>query len=81
MNYYDYDSNTKEYTGEYLTARSEPDLTIFSTTELKVLAQIKEHFADMTASDITDLSHKEEGYQHTRDGELISYAHSLSISI
>ena len=61
------------YAGEFLTATKEPDLSIFSTTELKILAMVKEHFANYTAKDIRNFSHEESGYQTTKNGELISY--------
>jgi putative zinc finger/helix-turn-helix YgiT family protein len=69
------------YTGEYLTATREPDLSIFSTTELKILAMIKEHFENHTANDIRNFSHEERGYQVTKDGELISYEYAQFLQI
>ena len=69
------------YTGEYITAIREPDLNIFSTTELKILAMVKEHFLPFTAKDIRELSHQERGYQVTRDGELISYEYAQFLQI
>lgn len=69
------------YTGEFLTAIKEPDLSIFSTTELKTLALVKEFFEKYTAKDIRNFSHNERGYQVTRDGELISYEYAQSLQI
>lgn len=69
------------YTGEYLRAIKEPVLSMFSTTELKVLAMVKEYFAEFTAKKISELSHQEKGYQDTRDGELISYDYAQYLSI
>lgn len=69
------------YTGEYLSALIEPDLNIFSITELKVLAMVKEYFLDFTAKDIRSFSHQEQGYQATRDGELISYEYAQFLQI
>ena len=68
------------YAGEFLSALKEPDLSLFSTTELKVLAAIKEHFASFTSTAISDLSHQEDGYQKTRDGDIISYAYAETLS-
>jgi hypothetical protein len=59
----------------------EPDLSIFSTTELKTLTMVKEHFANYNAKDIRDFSHKERGYQVTRDGELISYEYAETLQM
>jgi putative zinc finger/helix-turn-helix YgiT family protein len=69
------------YTGEYLRALKHPDLSIFSTTELKILAIVKEHFAKMKAVQISEISHQEKGYQETRDGEMISYDYAQFLSI
>lgn len=69
------------YTGEFLTAIKEPDLSIFSTTEIKVLAMVKEYFEKYSAKDIRNFSHEERGYQVTRDGELISYEYAQFLKI
>jgi hypothetical protein len=69
------------YTGEFLTATREPDLSIYSTTELKTLALVKEFFEKHTAKEIRNFSHNERGYQVTRDGELISYEYAQSLQI
>lgn len=70
-----------EYAGEFITAREEPDLSLFSTSELKVLAMVKERFSGMTAREISDRSHEEEGYQQTANGDLISYRYALDLSV
>jgi putative zinc finger/helix-turn-helix YgiT family protein len=70
-----------EYTGEFLLATKEPILTIFSTTELKILAMVKEYFADFTAKRISEVSHQEKGYLETRNGELISYEYAQFLGI
>ncbi len=69
------------YTGEFLTAIKEPDLGIFSTTEIKTLAMVKEFFEKYSAKDIRNFSHEERGYQVTRDGELISYEYAQFLKI
>ncbi|HCM96606.1 MAG: hypothetical protein A2X25_00240 [Chloroflexi bacterium GWB2_49_20] len=68
-------------TGEYLLAIKEPLLNMFSTTELKILAIIKEYFTEFNATKISELSHQEKGYVDTRDGELISYDYAQYLSI
>jgi putative zinc finger/helix-turn-helix YgiT family protein len=70
-----------DYSGEYLRAIKEPVLSMFSTTELKILAMVKEYFAGFSAKKISVLSHQEKGYQDTRDGELISYDYAQYLSI
>jgi len=58
--------------GKYTTVET-PDLTVFSETEYEVIEKVKNHFKDSTAKDISDLSHKEKGYQQTSPGQYISY--------
>ena len=70
-----------DYTGEYLRAVKEPMLSIFSTTEIKVLATVKEKFTEFTATKISELSHQERGFQETRNGELISYDYAQYLNI
>jgi len=59
----------------------EPEWAIFSNSELKTLAIVKEQFQSYNARQIREFSHQEKGYQVTKDGELISYqfAHELQI--
>lgn len=65
--------------GEFLTSLRKPDLSIFSTSELKVLATVKERFARESASSISALSHEEKAYQETVDGQLISYRYASEL--
>ena len=58
---------------EYLLAIRDPDLSIFSTSELKILASVKEYFSDFTATKISTFSHEERAYQSTHKKEIISY--------
>jgi len=69
------------YTGEFLTATRESDLSMFSTTEVKTLAIVKEFFDKYSAKDIRNFSHEERGYQATRNGELISYEYAQFLKI
>jgi putative zinc finger/helix-turn-helix YgiT family protein len=65
-----------QYTGEKLVAVSEPNLNNFSESELRILASVKEYFASHNASEISNYSHQEKGYQDTETGELISYSYA-----
>lgn len=67
--------------GEYLGAEKEPDMSIFSTTELKILATVKEFFAEYSAGKITRFSHEERGYQKTHDGDLISFDYAQFLQV
>jgi hypothetical protein len=69
------------YVGEYLTTKGRPDMSLFSTSELKVLATVKECFAQETASSISARSHQEKGYQETDNGRLISYAYATQLNV
>lgn len=70
-----------EYTGEQYSAKQEPNLNVFSESELRILAFIKEYFGDFNAKRITEISHKEKGYQSTEIGESISYRHAENLMI
>jgi len=61
------------YVGEVIKAVKDPDLNVFSPSELRVMASVKEDFKDYNATQIREFSHKEVGYQETTDGEIISY--------
>ncbi len=61
------------YEAEIYTTIKEPDLSIFTDSELKIITEVKEWFKDFNASQIRDFSHKEKGYQETQNGQLISY--------
>ena len=49
--------------------------------ELNVLERVYEKFKDFGSSDISDYSHKEKGYQSTKEGEIISYAYAKDIKL
>jgi putative zinc finger/helix-turn-helix YgiT family protein len=70
-----------DYVGEYLIAATDPDLNLFGTTELMILASVKEFFSTFTAKGISDFSHEEQGYQATHDGDLISFQYAKSLKI
>lgn len=66
---------------EYLLASKDPNLSIFSTSELKILASVKEYFTEFTATKISKFSHEERGYQATHNRELISYDYAKYLMI
>ncbi len=65
-----------DHVGEVLIALRSPDIRAFSSSEIKVLALVKEKFNSYSAKQLSDLSHKEKGYLETHDRELISYDHA-----
>ena len=62
-----------KYSGYDCKSIIEPDLSVFSDSELKVLTEVKEFFRSFNSSQIKDFSHNEAGYKNTRNGEKISY--------
>jgi len=70
----------KEYPGEVYISNVSLDPSIFSTSELRVLAAVKEKFKDYTAKQISDVSHDEKGYQETENAHLIPYNYSAQLS-
>lgn len=69
------------YVGEVYTSISEPDLSIFSGSEIGILDKINEFFATHTASQIRDYSHRENAYAETAHLSLISYEHAITLSV
>jgi putative zinc finger/helix-turn-helix YgiT family protein len=67
--------------GEVFYSERMPDLSIFSDSELKILASIKEHFKDFSAKMISDFSHQERGYKETPTGRLISYDYAQYLQV
>ena len=70
-----------DYSGERYISKKEPDLTIFSEGELRILASIQERFKDSTATEITVYSHEEEGYKKTETGKIISYQYAKDLEL
>ncbi len=68
------------YVGELIKAVKDPDLNVFSLSELRIMASVMEDFKEYTATQMQELSHKEKGYQQTSDGEIISYAYANELN-
>lgn len=64
------------YVGELIKAVKEPDLNIFSPSELRIMAAVMEYFKGYTATQIQEMAHEEKGYQQTSDGDIISYTYA-----
>lgn len=54
---------------------------IFSEGETEVLERIYEKFADFGSVEISNYSHREKGYNSTKQGEVISYAYAKDIRL
>jgi len=68
------------YVGEVIKAAKEPDLNIFSPSELRIMAAVIEDFKEYNATQIRDIAHNETGYQRTTDGDIISYTYANELS-
>jgi putative zinc finger/helix-turn-helix YgiT family protein len=71
----------KDFVGEEYKAIEAPILTLFSDSELKILATVKEHFKGYSAKAISDFSHEEKGYQESTTGQSISYEYAEALRI
>jgi len=67
--------------GEEFRSAKEPDLSLFSDSELKILATVKEYFKEFNAKRITDFSHDEKGYKETPQGQIISYEYADELEL
>jgi len=65
---------------EYKTIE-DPNLTIFSDTELEVVAKVKNHFKNYGAKELSDFSHAEKGYKETSPGQYINYNYAKDLKI
>ncbi|MDI6696621.1 MAG: DUF4065 domain-containing protein [Anaerolineales bacterium] len=70
----------QDYPGEVYVGNRSPDLSIFTPSELRVLASVKEVFQNFSAKRISDLSHNEKGYQETETACLISYSYASELN-
>lgn len=70
-----------EYVGEIVIAKDILDISVFSTSELKILSEVKEYFEGYNSRQISELSHNETGYKETHVGNLISYQFSDFIQL
>jgi hypothetical protein len=65
-----------KFIGEEFISLRDPDFSLFSDSELKILATVKEYFKEFNAKRITDFSHDEEAYKKTTPGDKISYEYA-----
>ena len=69
----------QDYPGELIISNAKPDLSIFSPSELRVIAAVKETFQNSSAKRISDTSHNEIGYQETKSAHLIPYSYASEL--
>lgn len=70
-----------DYVGENLIAVNEPDFSLFQSSEINTLIAVKDFFRNFNASAIKEFSHKEKGYQETKDGQIIPYSYGDDLRI
>jgi len=70
-----------KHVGEVYFSIQEPDLNVFSETELEILLKVKKKFKNYNAKKIKEFSHKERGYIETNDGDIISYDFANDLQI
>ena len=59
----------------------DPNLTVFSDTELEVIAKVKNYFKNYGAKELSDFSHEEKGYEETGPGQYINYNYAKELKI
>jgi len=72
---------SEQIIGEEFVSLKEPDLSLFSDSELKILSTVKEYFKDFNSKKITDFSHDEKAYKETAPGDKISYEHARDLKL
>lgn len=65
-----------DITGEKLVAVKNPDFSLFSDSEIKILATVRERFREFSSRRIMEYSHDEAGYKETVPGQFISYKYA-----
>jgi len=68
-------------TGEQIRSVAQPEKGLFSNREFRILTEVRDHFGRMSAKALSDLSHKEQAYRETQNGELISYRYAQSLKM
>ena len=67
--------------GYRISGARQSNLHTFSERELAVLLDIKERFREISATDISTLSHKEKAWMNTSRNFIISYDHAKELSV
>jgi len=69
------------YRREIIIPSRQPDLSFFSHEEIDVLTTVSGYFKTYNARQISDFSHKEEGYLSTDHKQIISYSYSENLQL
>jgi hypothetical protein len=73
--------NGEAMTGLSVRATRDPQLSNVSDTALLALDAVHRYFRNIGSKQISDLSHKEEGYRATRYKEAISYQYADALKV
>jgi putative zinc finger/helix-turn-helix YgiT family protein len=74
------DFNYNGYPVERFKAIKNPELNVFSPSELRIMASVMEIFKDYSAIRIEEISHEEAGYKQTKNSEIISYEYAKDLN-
>ena len=72
---------TRGVVGEQLIALVEPDESVFSEQEIKVMNFVADTFRNDTSTSIMNKSHQETAYKKCKDGDIISYEYAKELSL
>lgn len=72
---------SNDIAGERFASKKDPDLSLFTESELIAIATIKDYFKSYNVKKISDFSHNEVGYKETANSHLISYKYSSYLQI
>jgi len=70
-----------DFSGIKYVSNINPDFSVFSDSEIKVLAIVKEYFEEFGSTRIKDFSHDEKAYRETSENEKISYVYASELKI
>ena len=72
---------TRGVVGEQFTTLAEPDESIFSKEEIKVMNFVADTFREYTSTEIMNKSHQESAYIKCEDGDIISYEYGKELPL
>jgi len=70
-----------EFSGIEFQAKVNADLSVFSDSELKIMAMVKEYFSEFGSGRIKEFSHNEKAYKETSSNEVITYLYANDLQI
>jgi len=80
LNHYGVVDVTKENSADLVRSGDSPAKSFLSADEIETLDWILENYGSMSASQLTEISHREKAYTNTRTGEEIAYEYAKFLS-